>query len=289
MTSQQLRDRWNQTARMYPVRTFEREGTTWRYRASEDGEDALIALPGALGGAGAYFVLMTELESRHRVLAVDIPDTASIREVTDGVLDILNREGVERASFLGASFGGLLVQAFAKSHPERVDRLILSQTGSPGGIAPGKGRFWARIVSVLPTGLIRWLFTRLVGVMLKPVPGREFWLRFYSEEIKRLDRQGMASRYLLLSDFVGSYDWTPEAADAWSGPVTILLSRKDAMVGSKMRTTLSALYPDADTHVFQTEGHGAYVYDPVGFSQTVASALRGRALRTSRRPTTSLH
>ena len=276
MTSQQLQERWDQATRMYPVQTFARADTTWRYRASGDGEHTLITLPGALGGAGSYFVLMTELEGRHRVLAVDIPDTASIREVTDGILDILNREGVERASFLGASFGGFLVQAFAKSHPERVARLILSQTGSPGGIAPGKGRFWARIVSVLPTALIRWLLARLVGTMLKRMPGREFWLPFYSEEIKRLDRQGVASRYLLTSDFVESYDWTPEAADAWTGPVTILLSRKDAMVGSSMRTALSALYADADTHVFQTEGHGAYVYDPVGFSQTVASALESQ-------------
>ncbi len=273
MTSQQLQDRWDQVKRTYPVQTFERAGTTWRYRASGEGEHTLVVLPGALGSAASYFVLMTELESRHRVLAVDIPDTASIREVTDGILDVLNREGVERASFLGSSFGGLLVQAFAKSHPERVACLLLSQTGSPGGIPPGKGRFWARIASVLPTALIRWLFTRLVSAMLKRMPGKEFWLPFYSEEIKRIDRHGLVSRYLLMSDFVESYDWTPEASDAWSGPVTILLSRKDAMVGSKMRTALSALYPDADTHIFQSEGHGAYVYDPVGFSQTVSSAL----------------
>ena len=277
MTSQQLQDRWDQATRIYPVQTFERAGTTWRYRASGDGQHTLVALPGALGGASAYFVLMTELESRHRVLAIDIPDTASIREVTDGILDVLNREGVERASFLGASFGGLLVQAFAKSHPERVARLILSQTGSPGGIPPGKGRFWARVVSMMPTGLIRWLFARLIGVMVKRMPGKDFWLPFYTEEIKRLDRRGLATRYLLTSDFVESYDWTPEAADAWRGPVTILSSRKDAMVGNKMRTALTALYPDADTHVFQSEGHGAYVYDPVGFSQTVASAMEAQA------------
>ena len=277
MTSQQLQDRWDQANLKYPVQTFERAGITWRYRSTGDGEHTLIALPGALGGASAFFVLMTELESRHRVLAVDIPNTASIREVTDGILDVLNREGVERASFLGGSFGGFLVQTFAKSHPERVARLILAQTGSPGGIPPGKGRFWARVVSVLPTALIRWLFTRLVSAMVKRMPGREFWLPFYSGEIKRLDRQGLVSRYLLMSDFVESYDWRPEAADAWCGPVTILLSRKDAMVGSKMRTALLALYPDADTHVFQTKGHGAYTSDPVGFSQAVASALESQA------------
>ncbi len=49
MTSQQLQDRWDQATRMYPVQTFERAGTTWRYRASGDGEHTLIVLPGALG------------------------------------------------------------------------------------------------------------------------------------------------------------------------------------------------------------------------------------------------
>ena len=273
MTSQQLQDRWDHATRLYPVQAFEREGTIWQYRVAGDGDRALIVLPGALGSARSYFFLMTELESQHRVLAVDIPDTASILEVTDGILNIMNREGIERASCLGGSFGGFLVQAFAKSHPERVDRLILAQTGSPGEIAPGKGRFWARIASVLPTWLIRWLFARLLSVMLKRMPAKEFWLPFYTEEVGRLDREGLVNRYLLMSDFVESYDWRPEATDAWTGAVTILLSRKDAMVGSKMRTALSVLYPDADTHVFQSDGHGAYVHDPVGFSQTAASAL----------------
>ncbi len=273
MTSQQLQDCWDQATRLYSVQTFERAGTTWRYRVAGDGDSTLVVLPGALGSASSYFVLMRELESQHRVLAVDIPDTASIQEVTDGILDILNRESVKRASFLGGSFGGFLVQALAKSHPERVARLILSQTGSPASIAPGKGRFWARIAAVFPTRLIRWLFARLLSAMLKRMPAKEFWMPFYFEEIERLDREGLENRYLLMSDFVESYDWRLEAPDAWRGPVTILLSRKDAMVGSKMRIELSALYPDAATHVFQSDGHGAYVYDPLGFSQTVASAL----------------
>ncbi len=127
MTSQQLQDCWDQATRLYSVQTFERAGTTWRYRVAGDGDSTLVVLPGALGSASSYFV--------------------------------------------------------------------------------------------------------------------------------------------------ESYDWRLEAPDAWRGPVTILLSRKDAMVGSKMRIELSALYPDAATHVFQSDGHGAYVYDPLGFSQTVASAL----------------
>ncbi len=273
MTEQELQDCWDRATRRFPVHTLQRAGVTWRYRVSGVGEHTLVALSGALGGAGAYFVLMTELETQHRLLSVDVPFTSSIREVMGGILDILDREGVERASFLGASFGGLLVQAFAKSHPERVVRLILAQTGPPGEIGPGKGRFWARVVSVLPTGLIRWLFERLVRGMLKRTPGKKFWMAFYSEEIQRLDRKSLASRYLLTSDLVESFVWTPDAHDAWKGLVTILFSRKDAMVGSKMRTALSALYPDADTHVFQTDGHAAYIHDPVGFSQTVASAL----------------
>ena len=169
------------------------------------------------------------------------------------------------------------MQGFAKRHANRVSGLILSQTGPPGEIAPGKGRFWALVVSLMPTGVIRWLFARLVGAMVKRMPGAEFWRGFYSGELEGFTREVLARRYLLTSDLVESLDWTSEAPDAWAGPVRILFSRKDAMVGSKMRSALSALYPQADTHVFQSDGHGAYVYDPVGFCQTVAAAVESQA------------
>ena len=39
---------------------------------------------------------------------------------------VMDAEGVQRASILGISEGGMMAQLFAAMHPERVDRLILA-------------------------------------------------------------------------------------------------------------------------------------------------------------------
>ena len=41
----------------------------------------------------------------------------------------MDAEGIERASLLGFSEGGLMSQLFAAMHPERVDRLVLVNSG----------------------------------------------------------------------------------------------------------------------------------------------------------------
>lgn len=47
---------------------------------------------------------------------------------------VMDAEGIKSASILGVSEGGLMAQLFAAIHPERVDRLILSNSvAGPSG------------------------------------------------------------------------------------------------------------------------------------------------------------
>jgi pimeloyl-ACP methyl ester carboxylesterase len=46
-------------------------------------------------------------------------------------LDLLDRYGVERAHAVGISFGGLVACEMASSHPERVERVVLSNSSGP--------------------------------------------------------------------------------------------------------------------------------------------------------------
>jgi class 3 adenylate cyclase len=49
---------------------------------------------------------------------------------------VMDAEGIERASLVGLSEGGLMAQLFAAMHPERVDRLVLINS-APGSSAMG--------------------------------------------------------------------------------------------------------------------------------------------------------
>ena len=58
----------------------------------------------------------------------------TLEERIGDIIAVMNAEGIERASLMGLSEGGLMAQLFAALYPERVDRLILINS-APGASA----------------------------------------------------------------------------------------------------------------------------------------------------------
>jgi pimeloyl-ACP methyl ester carboxylesterase len=89
-----------------------------------------------LHGAGGLFwdPFLDGLAARHRVLAPEHPGCGDsqglehVEDLWDLVLyydELLDALGVERASVVGHSFGGMVAAELASTSPERVDKLVL--------------------------------------------------------------------------------------------------------------------------------------------------------------------
>jgi pimeloyl-ACP methyl ester carboxylesterase len=61
----------------------------------------------------------------------------TIADMADDVAGLLDGLEVDRAHLLGISMGGLIAQEFALRHPTRLDKLVLTGTGT----GPGRARF----------------------------------------------------------------------------------------------------------------------------------------------------
>jgi 3-oxoadipate enol-lactonase len=123
--------------------------------------------------------LTAVLEPRYRVLRLDArghgkSDAPSppyqLESLAKDVVDLMTACGIERASFLGLSMGGMVGQYLGLLHPERFNSLILASTSSriPDDAQP----IWdQRISSALTGGMVtqvdgamqRWLSPRALN------------------------------------------------------------------------------------------------------------------------------
>lgn len=102
----------------------------------EAGEGPAMLLVHGLGGNWQNWLTNVEtLASRHRVIALDLPGIGrsepfrgkvSMARYVDVLFELLDKRGVETATLIGNSMGGLLTIEAAAQRPERVDAAILA-------------------------------------------------------------------------------------------------------------------------------------------------------------------
>ena len=126
------------------------------------GEDEAVVLAHAIGCDSRMWVqLIPALADRFRVIAIDArghggspltPRPYTLAGLADDVIRVLDRRDIRRAHWVGLSMGGMIGQAFALGHPDRLGRLVLANTTSTYGPA-GRDMWEARAKAVAEGGM----------------------------------------------------------------------------------------------------------------------------------------
>lgn len=266
--SESLHDRYTRFVRDVPRHTDTIDGLPWSWIEAGSGSTALVVLPGAVGGAGLFFVLFQDLSALIRLVGVDVPYVADAGSTLEQLEALLRARGVERAIFLGASFSGLLVQAFAGRYPGRTRALILSHTGPLDPSRAPKERGYARRAAKIPAGLLRGMLRLLVRLLVRRTDERAFWIRRYDEALAPLTRESMVSRYSLAASLDELSGGMP-APTAWHGDVLVIHSNNDRVTKPQDQARLRDVYPQAQWHEFSGTGHSSYSQRPEAYAAVV--------------------
>jgi pimeloyl-ACP methyl ester carboxylesterase len=248
-------------------RSLMQGGVNWRYYAGGSGDRVLLRLSGALGLAEFSFQQISLFERHFRVIAPDYPAVRSLAEMTEGLIAILDAEGVDRAHVIGGSFGGLLAQSLVRRAPERVASLVLSHTGAPDG---KRRRLGAAIVVALPIQLLRTLLRARLGRTLDAAD--TFWRRYFDTAVGQMTKADIMSRVRLQAEF-GAERWSPEGLARWPGRVLLIEGADDPLFPPTARARLRALYPTAEVYQFRGTGHAAAVLKPEEYAAVVTRFL----------------
>jgi pimeloyl-ACP methyl ester carboxylesterase len=109
----------------------------------------VVLLHGWPQDGGMWAPVIDALARSHRVLAPDLrgfghsgspPGDYSKRALAADVVDLLDAEGIERATVIGHDWGGWLAWLLALEHGERVTRFVSLDTPPPSGIRASPGQ-----------------------------------------------------------------------------------------------------------------------------------------------------
>jgi pimeloyl-ACP methyl ester carboxylesterase len=240
----------------HPVRHVDADGVTWSYVVGGAGPSTILYLPGGIGQAEAAFTYLLALEAEHRVVAVSYPEVPSMAAVVDGLLAVLDAEGIGAVHVWGTSFGGMVAQCLVRRAPDRVLTLVLSNTAAPAPDRVRRQRRQARLISVLPQAVVRPLaraaFERQLGEL--SADDRAFWREYLNESLLAHAKRSIAALSALGADFYAA-DFAAADLGGWPGRVLILQAEDDELYAS-MHEPMRRLYPDATVRTF-AGGHAA--------------------------------
>jgi 3-oxoadipate enol-lactonase len=268
------------TSRVGPTRLAHNGPVTLAYDVRGRGLP-LVLIQGVGVGRWGWEPVADRLARRFQVISIDNrgigasdapPGHYSTRMMADDVLAVLDDAGIQQASVVGTSLGGMIAQELALAHPERVDRLVLVAT------IPGGPR--SHPMPLPTTYLFAW-----APLMTSQAKLREFVHTTLGPETLR--RRPKVTRRLAARKLAH-----PQSQHAWRAqteagmlfnplgrqrritqPTLVVQGTADQVVAPDNAEVLASLVPDARLQRFEGAGHLLYWEQPKRFVRIVTDFL----------------
>lgn len=240
------------------------EDRSMDYIVFGSGTEKLVMIPGLSDGLKTVKGLALPFAWLYRTLgrrfciysfsrADHMPDGFTTRDMARDVKLAMDTLGIEKASILGVSLGGMIAQYFAADYPEAVDKLILAvTTARHNEMIQGCIDVWTELAEtrdykglVIQTSEIAYsegylkkfrLTYPFLGLMSKP---------------KNYDRYLVMSRACVTHD---AYD----VLGCIQAPTLVIGGEQDQIVGAAGSYELAEQIPNSQCIMYPQYGHGAF-------------------------------
>ena len=216
----------------------------------------------AAGGAGAWNPYLEQLSQHFDVIAPDhpgfglsdeLPEVATMDDLVQHYVALVDLLGLDRFDLVGASFGGWLAAEIASTVPDRIDRLVLM---APAGLDLPEAPT-ADILNMSPPELFGALFhdQSLTQAILSVPPTPEMAAQG-ARDMAGFTRIAGAGKVFLHNPEL------PARLSAISSPTLVITAEEDHIVPRAHSEAYAAAIAGAELHVLTEIGHALYQEKP---------------------------
>jgi 3-oxoadipate enol-lactonase len=217
------------------------------------------------------------LSPRFRVIRMDVRGHGasevsarpySLDQLANDARDLLDSLKIDRAHWVGLSMGGMIGQAFALRHPDRLRRLVLANTTSTYG-AQGPEMWAARAKAVSEGGM---------AAIKELAMQRYFTDDFRASHSDIVDRIGAGflatdpAGYIACCDAIRQMDFSADLHRI-KAPTLVIAGEKDVGTPVTMARAMAEVIPGAKLAVIAGVSHLSALENPETFNKLVADFL----------------
>ena len=235
-------------------------GYTWKYLKIGNNRETFIIFPGGLRRPVYGGSFINSLVKHHQIIYPIYPRISNLRELSEGINEVLEEEKIGKAHIYGSSFGGLMVQAFNHFFPEKVDKLVISNSGttSKDSDFDKKVNRSLFLLKILPGFVVRSIMKRSFCKMVpKEAPDHEQAVQSIKNMIdnRLLDKAEIICHFQSLRYFQAKLEFTQTNTKSFQHKMLIITAENDPGVSNNATKSLHEVYPNAQFHHFTEGGH----------------------------------
>lgn len=215
-----------------------------------------------------------ELSRRRRVVTYDLHWHLSIELYVDDLLALLDHLGLERVALGGLSMGGYIALRAAERHPERIDSLILADTGSGADDNAAKLKRVGFVRTIREKGFEAFAEDFIDGVFMPESLAQRPGLL---DELRRMVLSHSPSEVEAgLAALAGRLDMSGALASI-RVPALILVGERDQVTPPALSEKMRQGIPGARMGIIPGAGHLSCLEAPEEFNRRVSEFLSGPA------------
>jgi pimeloyl-ACP methyl ester carboxylesterase len=233
------------------------DGVEWNYILSGTGTETVLILSGMLGRADTGYQMVVNFEKTYRVLSISYPLYDEMDALVDGLIKLLDREGIQRVHFVGTALGTSVGHVLVRRYPDRINRMVLSTFGLCDDKKLKQIKQLIRLLGLLPYWAIKKYFKLGSPKILKGLDesDKQFQLAYLNDLLDiQGDKQTIMSQYRLLLEMFENPSYGINQP-IYNSSILIMQSQDDESWNHNEQEAFRQTYPNAHIQLFEEGGH----------------------------------